>query len=84
MTNQGDDNTLAYFIEEGTGDFPDRERAKLKHCSFGKYTVSVVLDDDDRFIGIASVAVDQTFLSREQRRLFGGVHDVSLYYEDER
>jgi hypothetical protein len=83
MTNPGDDHTVMFFLNEGTGDPGEQQRMRIIPVTFGKYTVSVVVNEDYRFMGIAAVSVDEDFLSLQQRRRLGGVHDVAWYYEDE-
>lgn len=82
MSNKPSDSALMYFLMDSTGETRGRDRVRVIDCHVGEYLVSVLIDEDDKFVGVKSVAVDREFLSFEERARRGVVHDVERYYED--
>jgi len=70
------------FLMDSTGETRGRERVRVVECPVGKYVVSVLLGENDKFVGVKAVAVDKDFLSFEERARRGVVHDVERFYEE--
>lgn len=65
-----------------TGSQFDEQRVKTVVVPYGRFEIEVCLTDDDRFVGISGLKINQSFLSREQRIATSGYFDVDEYYEE--
>ncbi|QGY44174.1 hypothetical protein GM418_11035 [Maribellus comscasis] len=60
-----------------TGD--NKQEYNTKEINIDKYIVSVIVDDDNRFIGISKIEINKAFISHKTKL---GVHQVEEFYQD--
>jgi hypothetical protein len=73
-------STVPPSFETGTHDFSER---KYVEYPFGKYTITVELTSDDKFVGITQVQLNKDFRSLAQKLSRKVAHDIEEYYKDE-
>lgn len=66
----------------GTGNNDIIEEGKILPYKFGKFDVDVIVDEDEKFLGIRQIEVNKSFLNKQQRMQTVGYLDVEQYYED--
>ena len=72
--------------QEGTGSHGKAEETRTVVYPFDRYSITVELTADNRFVGIVAVTVNRAFLNHRQRLAALtkiGYHDVEEYYKED-
>ena len=73
-----------YFPTEArTESISSSVTAKIAVVPYGTYEVVIILDQDNRFLGIQEIRITKDFLSLEQSLAHRDAFDVEDFYEDE-
>lgn len=75
-------NNFAGFKKSMTGSISDQQVYHLKNINFGQYEIAVIVDSDNRFVGIAEVTEKRDFLDIKQRISRRSAIDVDNYYKE--
>lgn len=67
-----------YYFENATGDTNISTKQLIE--KFDKYSIKLILDEDNKFIRVDEVAIDKNFLESKHKK--SKTYDYSEYYQD--
>lgn len=82
ISDENEEYTDKVAGDQGTGSLSSTPIKKIISINFERYEIKVELSEDDKFLGIYEIRIDQDFLEHEQKIIPKGYHDVDKYYED--
>ena len=83
VLSSSDKGRLSYddVTARSTGSLPSPQWKTIIY-PFDKYEITVVLTQNDEFIGISEVSLKQEFVSYKQKTTPQGYHDVADFYRE--
>ena len=69
-------------VNMGTGDTNDIQNYDIIEYPIGEYEIDIVVDSDNKFIGILEIRKKRDFLTHQQRIATRSFIDVDEYYKE--